>query len=95
MMIMLINQLDIENTSWKLGLNHMIIFVWVKKLNILEIMVAAGSIFEKNDKYYKQFFYSYKQLQYDRINNSKGTELIKQVHQKSVCFVKTVEKKWP
>ena len=73
----------------------MIIFVWVKKLNILEIMIAAGSIFEKIDKYYKQFFYSYKQLQYDRINNSKGTELIKQVHQKSVCFVKTVEKKWP
>ena len=95
MMIMLINQLDIEKTSWKLGLNHMIIFVWVKKLNILEIMIAAGSIFEKIDNYYKQFFYSYKQLQYDRINNSKGTELIKQVHQKSVCFVKTVEKKWP
>ena len=47
MMIMLINQLDIEKTSWKLGLNHMIIFVWVKKLNILEIMIAAGSIFEK------------------------------------------------
>ena len=67
----------------------MINFLWVKKLNIPEIMIAAGFIFEKNGKYCKQ------KLQCDIINNSEGIELIKQVHQKSVCFVKTVEKIWP
>ena len=56
MMMMLMNELDIEKTSWKLDLNHMINFLWVKKLNILEITIAAGSIFEKNGKYYKQLF---------------------------------------
>ena len=34
----------------------MINFLWIKKLNILEIMIAAGSIFEKNGKYCKQLF---------------------------------------
>ena len=47
MMMMLMNELDIEKTSWKLDLNHMINFLWVKKIKILEIMIAAGSIFEK------------------------------------------------
>ena len=56
MMMMLMNELDIEKTSWKLDLNHMINFLWIKKLNILEIMIAAGSIFEKNGKYCKQLF---------------------------------------
>ena len=46
------NQLSIENISYKLGFNQMIIYLWT--LNILEMIIVAISVFEKVGKYYPQ-----------------------------------------
>ena len=64
-----------------------------KTFNILDMIIAAASVLEKNGKYYPQTFlhecayklqewYSSKKLMFQ-----KEWTLIKQVHQKNVCFV--------
>ena len=49
---MMMNQSNIEKTSWKLSLNQTMIFPWVKHTMI----IVAVSVLEKDGKYYLQIF---------------------------------------
>ena len=64
-----------------------------KKFNILDMIIVAASVLGKKGKYYPQFFlrdcvyrlpecYNTKKLMFH-----KALTIIKQIHQKNVCFV--------
>ena len=53
---MMMNQLNAEKTSWKLGLNQMMICL-DKTFNISDMTTVAASVLEKNGKYYPQTFF--------------------------------------
>ena len=52
----MMNPLDTEKTSSKLGLNQMMICLWVKALNIVDIIIIVASVLEKMVNIIYNFF---------------------------------------